>query len=43
MTSAAPAQEITYEQFCEEWLREFTEADLPPFEKGQRFAFKLVT
>ncbi len=43
MTSAAPAQnEITFEQFCEEWLREFTEADLSPFEKGQRFAFKLV-
>ena len=44
MTSAAPAQdEVTFEQFCEEWLREFTEADLSPFEKGQRFAFKLVT
>ena len=44
MTSVAPAQEeITFEQFCEEWLLEFTEADLPPFEKGQRFAFKLVT
>ena len=44
MTSAAPAQdEVTFEQFCEEWLREFTETDLPPFEKGQRFAFKLVT
>lgn len=43
MTSPTPAQEVTYEQFCEEWLREFTEADLPPFEKGQRFAFKLVT
>ncbi len=36
-------EEITYAEFCEEWLREFTEADLPPFEKGQRFAFKLVT
>ncbi len=44
MTSASPTQdEITFEQFCEEWLQEFTEADLPPFEKGQRFAFKLVT
>ena len=44
MASAVPAQEeVTFEQFCEEWLREFTEADLTPFEKGQRFAFKLVT
>ena len=44
MTSAAPTQEeVTFEQFCEEWLREFTEADLSPFEKGQRFAFKLIT
>lgn len=44
MISLVPAQEeITYAEFCEEWLREFTEADLPPFEKGQRFAFKLVT
>ena len=44
MTTTAPAQEeVTFEQFCEEWLREFTETNLPPFEKGQRFAFKLVT
>ena len=43
MTSPTLVQEVTYEQFCEEWLREFTEADLSPFEKGQRFAFKLVT
>lgn len=44
MTSAAPAQEeVTYEQFCEEWLQEFAEADLTSFEKGQNFAFKLVT
>ena len=44
MSTIAPAYEdVTFEQFCEEWLREFTEADLPPFEKGQRFAFKLVT
>ena len=35
--------EITFEEYCEEWLREFTEGDLPPFEKGQRFANKLVT
>ena len=43
MTSAPPEQaQITYEQFCEEWLSDITD-DLPPFEKGQRFAFKLVT
>ena len=35
--------EVTFEEFCEEWLREFTEDDLSPFEKGQRFGFKLVT
>ena len=44
MTSVLPNQEeITFEQFSVEWLEEFTEADLTPFEKGQRFAFKLVT
>ena len=35
--------EITFEGFCEEWLREFREGDLSSFEKGQGFAFKLVT
>ena len=35
--------EVTFAEFCEEWLREFTEDDLSPFEKGQQFAFKLVT
>ena len=35
--------DITFQEFCEEWLQEFTAADLPPFEKGQRFATKLVT
>ena len=44
MTDAvANLDEVTFEEFCEEWLREFTEGDLPPFEKGQRFAVKLVT
>lgn len=43
MPSAPPEQaQITYEQFCEEWLNDITD-DLSPFEKGQRFAFKLVT
>ena len=34
---------VTFEEFCQEWLKEFTEADLSPFEKGQQFAVKLVT
>ena len=43
-TEAPPGQnEITFEQFCEEWLREFTEKEMSPFEKGSRFAFKMVT
>ncbi len=33
----------TYEQFREEWLEEITTTDLSPFEKGVRFASKLVT
>lgn len=37
------AGEITFEQFCQEWLSEFRESTLSPFAKGQRFAFKLVT
>ena len=36
-------QDITFEEFREEWLKEFREGDLSPFEKGQRFAVKLVT
>ena len=44
MTDAvANLDEVTFEEFCEEWLREFTEGNLSPFEKGQRFAIKLVT
>ena len=35
--------EVTFEQFCQEWLSEFRESALSPFEKGQGFAFKLVT
>ena len=35
--------EVTFEEFREEWLSEFTEGDLSPFEKGQRFAYKLVS
>ena len=50
MTSIVEHQEqdslehdVTFEEFCEEWLREFREGDLSPFDKGQQFAFKLVT
>ena len=35
--------DITFDQFCEEWLREFREGDMPSLEKGRGFAFKLVT
>ena len=44
MTDAVENQgEVTFEEFCVEWLSEFTEGDLSPFEKGQQFAVKLVT
>ena len=47
MTSVATNGEnqggVTFEEFCEEWLREFTEGDLSPFAKGQQFGIKLVT
>ena len=45
MTTEVPPEqnEITFEQFCEEWLREFTEEEMSPFEKGSRFAYKMVT
>lgn len=36
-------EEVTFEEFREEWLREFTTGELSPSEKGQRFAVKLVT
>ena len=35
--------EVTFEQFCEQWLEEFQHGDLSSFTKGQRFAIKLVT
>ena len=34
---------VTFEEFREEWLSEFTKEDLSTVEKGQRFAYKLVT
>ena len=34
---------VTFDEFCQEWLTEITESDLSPFDKGQRFAVKLVT
>ena len=45
MTTDAPSgqNEVTFDQFREEWLQEFTNEEMPPFEKGWRFAFKLVT
>ena len=35
--------DITFEDFHDEWVREFKERDLSSFEKGQQFAYKLVT
>ena len=35
--------EVTFDQFREEWLQEFTEGEMAPLEKGRRFAFKMVT
>ena len=34
---------VTFEEFCDEWLLEFTGGDLSSVEKGERFAIKLVT
>ena len=35
--------EVTFEQFYEQWLSEFTEGNLSSVAKGQQFATKLVT
>lgn len=35
--------DISFEEFHNEWIREFRENELSPFEKGQQFAYKLVT
>ena len=35
--------DITFEEFCEEWLAEFRNRTLTSLEKGQQFAIKLVT
>ncbi len=43
VTGADNQEEVTFEEFCDEWLHEFTEGDLAPFAKGQRFAIKLIT
>ena len=43
-TEVLPDQtEVTFDQFREEWLQEFTEEGLSPIEKGRSFAFKMVT
>ena len=45
MTSEVDMDEndVTFDEFRTEWLQEFTETEMSPFEKGWRFAFKLVT
>lgn len=35
--------EVTFEQFREEWLQEFTQIEMAPLEKGRSFAFKIAT
>ena len=43
-TEVLPDQtEVTFDQFCEEWLQEFKEEGLSSTEKGRRFGFKIVT
>ena len=39
----ANQDDITFEEFCEEWLAEFRSGTLTSLEKGQQFAIKLVT
>ena len=43
MTEVENQDDITFEEFCEEWLAEFRNGTLTSLEKGQRFAIKLVT
>ena len=44
MTSVAGnTDEITFSEFCEEWLSEFRNGSLTSLEKGQQFATKIVT
>ena len=35
--------DVTFDEFREEWLQEFTTQPLSPLAKGRRFAFKIVT
>ena len=37
------SDEVSFEEFCNEWLAEFREGGLTAVEKGQGFAVKLVT
>ena len=43
MTAGSTTQEVSYEQFREEWLSEIEDANLSPLEKGRLFATKLIT
>ncbi len=45
MTSKAESKQdiVTFDQFSEEWLRDFREGDMSPFEKGSHFASRLVS
>ena len=41
--TATDQNEVTFDEFCEEWLQEFMEEGLSSVDKGLRFAFKMVT
>ena len=43
LSSSIPTDDTTFEQFADEWLLEFKSTDLSSFEKGQQFAYKLIT
>ena len=43
MTLHGESEEITYDQFREQWLEDIEEVGLSPLEKGRRFGVKLIT
>ena len=43
MTTDEKSNQITYEQFREEWIADIESEDLSPLEKGRRFGTKIIT
>ena len=43
MNTAATNDEITFDEYHQEWVSEFIETEASSFEKGRRFAYKLVS